>query len=788
MLRCNSQGPHSSRTVAAVTSTGDRTAFATLLRALRQRASLTQEELAARAGVTAYAVSALERGTRTRPYPHTVRALADGLGADDADRAALAAAARPDTDEPAEAAAAPVTGLVVPTTRLHGREDDLAAVRGFVDRGARLVTLTGPGGVGKTRLAAALCEALAASHPDGVAQVSLAPLADAEEVMPTLARALRLTTTDAAEALDVVVAHLATRRVLLLLDNAEHLLSAGPGIARVVAGCPDVTVLVTSRAPLRVRDEQEYAVAPLAVPDEGTDTLAGLRAAPAGALLLDRAGAVTGAAPDDPQDVVAFARLCQRLSGLPLALELVSAQLRVLPPRELVERLDDVMATSGARDLPLRQRTIRATLDWSHGLLGPDEQRLFTLLGAFRGGATLAAVERVSGLPLGEVLGLLEQLVAHSLVLVRPGAEGVRYDMLEPVAQYARSLLVGEDAERAARAHAQHFAELAERAAQGYEQADQVAWFARTEADQANILLAIDRSLDLGDTRTASRLTWSMWLYWWLRGQLSTGRRRAEACLAAVPPDDLLGRVHLTTATMAYAGGEVDDAERQWAEAARLGEEQADPELACKGVAGLALVHIARAEWAPAAERLREALPLSRAAGDHGIWVGILAHVWLGTVLLQLGDTDEALGTMRRGLALARDRGDRLGSYIALYNLAQAALAAGEAGPAREHLEEGIALSQQTGDRANLAYFVEALAVVESGVGCHDRVATLLGAAQALREGVGANVYMYYVPDEEQRAAAERSARDALGAEAYDDAVDRGRGLDVDQLARVCVG
>jgi predicted ATPase/transcriptional regulator with XRE-family HTH domain len=774
------------------------------LRSLRERSGLTQEELAERAGLTPHAVSALERGVRTRPYPHTVRSLAEALGISETERTELIAAvptrrnARSDivTAAPASAVDAYSSRLMdwsVPPTRLYGRDADVAAVLTAArDTRARLITLTGVGGVGKTRLAAAVSDHLAVDHPDGVVLVALASVTDASGVGAVIARALGLAGSDGVQAIDAVAEHLASLRLLLVLDNFEHLLTAAGDVASLVSRCPHLTIIVTSRSPLRVRGEREFTVGPLGLPHDDVTTWEELQSAPAGALVLDRARAVAPTLDADPDQVRALGELCRRLAGLPLAIELATARLRVLTPRSLLGRLDDVTATSAARDLPERQRTMRATLDWSYGLLTDDQRALFRLLGAFRAGATLDHIEELSTrtdtLPAEDVLDELEQLVEHSLVLVRVGVDARnRFDMLEPVAQYARSLLIGAEAESAVRAHAQLYLASAERAAHAYERDDQVAELARTEADQANILVAIDRSLDLGDAETAGRITWAMWLYWWLRGQLLMGRKRAEQCLAADLSAPVLARVHLTAATMSYAAGDFTASGQHWAEAFRLGTELDDSEVGCKGRAGTGLAALAAGDLETSADRFQEALHLGVAAGEAGIWLRSLVHVWLGTVRLLQGNSGQAVAEIRRGLDLARARGDRLSTYVALYNLAQAAIAASDHPAARQHLEEGIRLSEQTRDMANLAYFLDTLAVVESAEGQAQRVPVLVGAAQSLRETVGAQVYGYYIPDESLRAAAEAAARSQLGDDAFDDAVDSGRAMAPPDIVRLAL-
>ncbi len=295
-------------------------------------------------------------------------------------------------------------------------------------------------------------------------------------------------------------------------------------------------------------------------------------------------------------------------------------------------------------------------------------------------------------------------------------------------------------------------------------------------------------SLDRGDVDTAGRITWSLWLYWWMRGQLAVGRRRAERCLAAEPEPTLLPRVHLAAATMTYASGDPVSGARHWTQAYRLGCEQGDAEIACKGAAGLGLAALAQGDLDAATAHFREGLVLGEQARGAGEWLCSLAQVWLGTVLLLRSDRAAATIEIGRGLELARARGDRLSTYVALYNLAQAEIGAGNHEQARVHLDEGVVLSEQTQDRSNLVYFLEALAVVESFAGDHERVATLLGAAGALREEVGASVYVYYVPDERLRAEAERAARADLGDDGFTAMADRGRALGLTGAVRFCLG
>ena len=751
-----------------------------------------------------HAVSALERGARTRPYPHTVRSLAAALGLAGDARARLHAAVPsrgrgdagpggPEARVATTAAVAPAAAaeaLGVPGTPLVGRRADRDAVVALVRSGARWVTLTGVGGVGKTRLAAAVAEDLAGDHPDGVVAVPLATVVAADRLLPVVARRLGLPGGDAAAARDALVTHLQSRRVLLVLDNLEQLVAAASELARLVAAAPALTVLGTSRAPMRARGEQEYPVEPLDLPDGDTGDEQRLAASPSGALVLRVARSVNPRLRLDAEDVRALSRLCHELAGLPLALELASAQLRSSRPDSSPSGTTS-LAPAAARDLPERQRTMRATLDWSYGLLDPGAQRLLRLLGTFRGGATLEAVEALAG---EDALARLTTLVEHSLVAVRPEPRGEpRYRMLEPVAQYARSLLVGQEAAKAARDHAAYFCTLAERAEVAYEQDGQVHWLERMAADDANVRLALDRgaaSSDPVEVELAARTTWSLWLYWWLRGDVHVGRRHAEACLAAAQraglPATLLGRVRLACATMSYASGAGAAAAAHWEAALDCAADGHDPELEAKARAGTGLAALGAGDLPAAQERFARSLAVGPDPRGR-TWMESLTRIWLGTCLLLHGDLPAARATVAHGLDLARERGDRLTQYVGLYNLTQAALAERDLVAARAHLTEGIELSAQTRDRSNLAYFFETLALVEAEERRPERVSALLGAAGALREQVGADVYAYYQPDEAAIAAAGQSARAALGP-TWARFADPAAALDLDSMVALALG
>jgi tetratricopeptide repeat protein len=436
------------------------------------------------------------------------------------------------------------------------------------------------------------------------------------------------------------------------------------------------------------------------------------------------------------------------------------------------------MSRAGASDLPLRQRTMRATLDWSHRLLGEQDQALLRRLAVFTGGCTLEAVEAVAT-DLDDPLGSLERLVEHSLVVVSGDGVGRRYGMLEPVLQHARSLLDREEEDRARTAHATFYLEFAEQGTPGRREAEQVAWLNQADREVANLSAAVEWWLDTGDADRAGRMVSALGLLGWLRGHLRRGRRLAEAVLEHELSTRVRVRVTLAAAALAFAQGDREPSGAWWREAGELAAVADDLEGQAFGTAGQGLVALAGGQPAAAEPFFVAALELADQVGRTAEWLAALCHMWLGTVRLVSADPGGAVPHIRRGLASARRRDDRLAVYVALFGLVQVELAGNRWAAAREHLVEGIELSEETGDLANLAYFVESLAGVEGASGAHERAAVLLGAASGLRDRVGSDVYGYYLPDPALRARAEAGARAALGDLALEAALDSGAALDV---------
>ena len=648
----------------------------------------------------------------------------------------------------------------------------------------RLVTLTGTGGVGKTRLATTVAGLVAPSFPDGVVVVALAPLSDPALVLPTIARAVGCPTVEGPEAARALVEHLRPLRSLLVVDNLEHVLAAAQQVADLVVHCPQLFVLVTSRAPMRVRGEFEYPLQPLAVPPDTALEVAELTRCPAVAMFVDRARSVSPGFDVTPDNAAAVGGRCRRLAGIPLALELAAARVRFLNPHALLARLDDAMARAGGPDLPARQRTMRATFDWSYDLLDDEEQRLLRLLSVFSTGCSLEAVEDISA-RLGNpepVLPLLEVLVEHSLVVASTDEEGrPRFGLLEPVTQYARMRQPPEEWNRLRAAQTASYLEYAEQAAPALLGKDQVTWLDRTERVDADLVAGMRWALTSGDGDTAGRMASSLWLYWRVRGRTVVGRRLTEEALRLDMSPEVRVLATNAAACTAFALGDTAAAADHWQETERLALLVDQPASLAAGIAGAGLVALSAGDLDTAERAFVRALPHTEDGGVDGHWLSSLVHVWLGTVHRARGDLAAAAESMQAGLQGAHRRGDQLSASAALFGLSQVATARGEHQLAHEHLHEGIRLNQQTGDLAHLVCFLRELAVVETATGEHYRAAVLLGASEAVRELAGAQVAGSYRPDDALRDQSAARTRDALGPDAYDDTVDAGRSLRPDE-------
>ena len=724
--------------------------FGARLRRLREAASLTQEELAGRARLTRNAISALERGERKRPYPHTVRSLADALGLSEDERATLLTTVlRQDGESPTARVAFLESTLPVPPTSLVGREQDLEEVTGLLCRPEiRLLTLTGVGGVGKTRLAIEAAREATKFFPDGVAFVALASLNDPALVVPTVARFLGLREAEDRTPREALHAYLGVRRLLLVLDNFEHVLGTAPEVSALIEVCPNLTVLATSRAPLRIRGEQEYPVPPLTLPATTlSPTPQQVLDSPSGRFFVERVRAASPAFTLQGENASAVAAICWRLAGLPLALELAAAKVRFLGPTALLSRLDRVLSAGGARDLPPRQRTMRATLDWSHELLSGEEKAVFRRLSVFAGGFTLEAAEAVGPQPdaagetdIEDALELLGRLVEQSLVVAQPAEDGaeMRYAMLEPVRQSGHELLQhGDAAEEARRRHAEYYVALAERAAPELKGPAQGAWTDRLEKEHDNLRAALSWAFEWGEYGLGLQLAGALGEFWYTRGYLSEGRRWLQAALeqgGETQEASARARALTGATTIAWGQGDFERAIALGEESLAMARDLGDPSSIATALytVGRAAFFADRLERAAAL--VEEAAGLQRTSEDTaGLARSLLL---LGWVAAARRDHKRAMVLHDEALALGQRAEDDYTTILSRALGAFAALGLGDHHRARELCKGGVELSWQRNMRRHTAVHLHVSASMASWQGQPVRAARLWGAAEALYESI----------------------------------------------------
>ncbi len=582
-------------------------------------------------------------------------------------------------------------------TTLIGREQCVADAAALLCRDdVRLLTITGPGGVGKTRLVNATAARVADQFADGVVLVPLQAVRDPGHVMGTIARSLGLFDGEG-DLEQRLVTHIEDRRLLLVLDNFEQVVDAAPSVAAVVAASASLKVAVTSRTRLRVDGEQELPLAPLA-------------RGHAVSLFRERARAVRPDYEADSADLETIAEICGRLDDLPLAIELAATRVKVLSPSAMLARLDHrlELLTSGSRDAPARHQALRDTIGWSVELLDDDERALFSRLSLFVGGCTLEAVEEVCG---GD-LDALGSLVDKSLVR----ADGERFGMLETIREYAGELLdVDAEADGIRRTHAEYYLRFVQAATTSPAASDQAAWRATLETDHDNIREALRFSLDTGDSETALQFCASLWRFWFERGYLSEGRLWLEESLASSSAESQArARALSGNGILAHYQGDYDRAEKLCRDALELSRSLNDARCLAEAYTGIALVLRTRGDY-PAAEVLfREALAAYEELGDERGVARALDR--LAICLVVAGDLDGARSLFERSLELFRRLGDSHGVALGLYGLA-ATRPVGADVAARAHADESLDILRAVGDRRTYGKALWAAADINADLG-----------------------------------------------------------------------
>ena len=609
------------------------------------------------------------------------------------------------------------SNLPDPVGPLLGRATDLDLLVASV-RDHRVVTITGPGGVGKTRFMVELGRVLAPDFLDGVAFIPLADIVEADAFIPALAAALDVKEAEERTLGDGVISLIGDKKALLLLDNLEQIVVAAPEVGRLVAACPRLRIVITSRTPLRISAEWEFPLTPLALPASSDSvSVASLLDYPAVALFVERASASKGSFALTPQNAAAVIEVCRRLDGLPLALELAAARLRILSPEALLGRLDHALnvLTSGPRDTAERHQTLRATIGWSHALLTESEQRLFRRMAVFVGGCTLADVDAVCAEPGETSLEELESLVDKALV--QADGQGDRLRMLQTIGEYARERL--EDSGEAgaiALRHAQRYAALARDIRDSIEGTDQVGAVERGIAEDGNLQAALDTllaSAKRGETTALEQglqLTGDLWMYWHIRGKNLSSREYATAFLDLDPVGaPTVGRAGalLTVGLGSWISGQLERAIDEWGEAYRIAAEldagrelclvgfaQALARLGSDGDAGLTLAE-------ESAER----------AGELDFtWAQGFAFTVTGMFQALAGDLDAANTRYSDALAIQQRLGDREGVGMSLGGLAGLASGRGDPAAAIDLYGQSLEAFEAVGDRGEEARILSEIA------------------------------------------------------------------------------
>jgi len=687
----------------------------------------------------------------------------------------------------------------------------------------RLLTLTGAGGSGKTRLALEVARDLVQAYPDGVWLVELAPLSEGVLVPKAVAEALEVPERSGEPLIDRLAQVLRSQELLLILDNCEHLLDASSRLVdKLLNSCPRLSILATSREGLGVEGEVRWLVPSLSVPDpQGTPSSEELDAYESVRLFVARAKARNPLFSLSPKNALAVAGICNRLEGIPLAIELAAARVDTLSAEQISQRLEGSLRllTRGGRTTVPRHQTLKGTLDWSHELLSEDEKKLFGRLSVFAGGWTLEAAEAV-GVGEGveeDILDVLSGLVNKSLVAVRERQESrVRYRLLEPIRQYAwEKLEEGGEGEEVRRRHADFYLALAEEAEPRLRGPEDTEWLERLEVEHDNLRAALSWALEGGEAKLGLRLAGALWLFWEGHGHYGEGHRWLEQVLAGGSQASAAARAKALEGEgwLVYRSGGMDEGVIAAQEGLELSDEAGLGGAArAKFLNILSWVAMLRGDYERAKELFEESLKLSRNANDEfGIADGLLGlgnsldslgdrggakelfeegivlcrklgyvptlarHLFsLGISLLFEGDYERGAALNEEAATLLREHGYKGGLEFVLDNLGWAALLQGDHERAKTYYEENLALCQELGDKTGVADSLEGLACVAGTDGEAERAAKLFGVADVLRETVG---YKHSPEEDAWREPYRATAHLLLEEDSWEEALAQGRAM-----------
>ena len=781
-----------------------RTSFGQWLKQRRKTTDITCEDLARRLGCAASTLYKIEANSR-RPSKQMAELLAEYLDIPPDERPAFVHFARAEETVSAAlwgASFHPQSNLTDQATLLIGREQDAAAVRKrLLQPSSRLLTLIGPPGIGKTRLALQVAAETLDDFVDGVFFISLAPITDADLVLTTVATTLGVLDLGPQTPLERLKVFLRDKETLLVLDNFEQILAAAPSIAELLIGCPWLKLLVTSRAPLRIRQERQIPVAPLAVPDlihlpdvESVATYSAVR------LFMERAQAVKSDFVLTQQTAPSVVALCARLDGLPLAIELISSRVKLFSPSALLERLHGrlMLQSDGLRDIEPRHRTLNAAIEWSYQLLSVEEQTLLRRLSVFVGGWTLDATGAVclEHLNLSVFDGLASLLDKNLVKQETQSDDEPRFQMLETIREYALGQLAASGEESALqRQHADYFLALAETTHPPLTGVETGLWWDRLEVEHPNLRAALTWSRTQADRETELRLSLALVGFWHRRGHISEGSgwladalTRTEGAARELPTATyhrLRAKALDALGTFMVFRGDLDSAQPLYEECLRLFQELEDSAGIAETLGDYGMLFVQSREYVRAEALLNESQVLWRELGSTGGMAG--GFLFLGNLAYAQGQITQAGAAWEEGLALCRAENFTWNASILLTQLAMVTQEEGDYQRAGAQLTESLTILREMRERWQTAYTLEVFACLaaaqgpssEDGQSSLRRSARLFGAAEILRETTASQV-LTFLQDFNERGIA--SLRAQLDEASLKIAWAEGRAMTLDQV------